>query len=376
MPDEFDLPASTGLTLDNIGDLIAALPAMIGFVPYRSLIVAALTRSSRPTSPQIGVVSRLDLPRPGDRTDTEAVIRVTCLCSDANAVAALAFIVDERMSGPSIEAASVDRYRPLHVALEQRLAVRDIDLIGTWCVSEIAAGGAWWNLSSPRQHGIVSDPTASPVAVQTVLHASAIYRHRNELVSVIAIDAALRDQVERLLPEVAAEAHQRFVRALHINNPDADTRMALWRVMDVLKRADDVSAPSPRELAEVTVALRDSRVRDALLGAPDGPYCAAAERVWTILTRALSGPDRAGAATMLAFHAYLRGDGVLAGVALDAALAADPEHRLAFLLDYGLRSAMHPDRLQRLVQSGVEIAAELRIDIGAQRPDPATAVER
>ncbi|MFI1917205.1 DUF4192 family protein [Nocardia sp. NPDC020380] len=72
MPDEFDLPASTGLTLDNIGDLIAALPAMIAFVPYRSLIVAALTRSSQPTSPQIGVVSRLDLPRPGDRTDTEA----------------------------------------------------------------------------------------------------------------------------------------------------------------------------------------------------------------------------------------------------------------------------------------------------------------
>ncbi|WP_152649417.1 DUF4192 domain-containing protein [Nocardia seriolae] len=376
MSDEFDLPVSADLAVDIIGDLIAALPAMIGFVPYRSLVVVALMRSSQPASHTIGVVSRLDLPRPGDRSDAEAATRMARLCSDSNAVAALAFIVDDRMPVPSPDRPTGTGYRPLHDALEQQLAACDIAFVGTWCVREIAAGGLWWSLSQARQTGIVPDPAASPVAVQRVLQASALYRRRSEVVDVVAIDTTSRDQVAQLLDEVAAEAHQRFVRALRIDNPDAYTRMALWRVMAVLKRAGDLGPYSPRDLAEVAVALRDSTVRDALFGVPNGSYCAVAERLWTMLTRALSGPDRAGAATMLAFHAYLRGDGVLAGVALDAALAADPEYRMAFILDYALRTAMHPDRLQRVVRSGVGIAADLRVDIVAAQPDSARAVER
>ena len=46
---------------------------------------------------------------------------------------------------------------------------------------------------------------------------------------------------------------------------------------------------------------------------------------------------------LLAFSAYARGDGPLAGVSLDAALRCDPTHRMAGMLDTALQSGMRPE---------------------------------
>lgn len=376
MSQQFDLPESGDHTITNVGDLVAALPAMIGFVPHRSLVVVALDRPTQAAPRrQVSVVCRLDLPRAGDRTNAEAATRIALTCRRSNAGTALAFIVGEHVSKPAT-ALTAGIYRPLHRMLEQQLAAVGITLAGIWYVTEVSASGSWWNIADPQENGSVPDPKASPVAARAVLDASTIYGCRAEAVDAIAIDPTLRDEVARLLPDVVADAHQRFVRALQINNPDAYIRMALWRVMAVLKQPDTFAPHRPGDLAEVAAALRDSTVRDALFGVAAGAYDAAAERLWTTMTRALSGTDRAEAATMLAFHAYLHRNGALAGIALDAALTADPDHRMANLLAMGLQTAMPPERLQRLVHCGIGIAADLRIDIGVAQPGSATAVDR
>jgi hypothetical protein len=49
------------------------------------------------------------------------------------------------------------------------------------------------------------------------------------------------------------------------------------------------------------------------------------------------------ALTTLAWIAYLQGDGGFAGIAVDRALEADPDHRFAQLLDRALNVPVNPD---------------------------------
>ncbi|WP_034239994.1 DUF4192 family protein, partial [Saccharomonospora iraqiensis] len=79
-----------------------------------------------------------------------------------------------------------------------------------------------------------------------------------------------------------------------------------------------------------------------------GARAAAAERLWLALSRNTPAPHRARPLTLLAYSAYVRGEGVLAGMALSEALEADPEHVLAQLLSRALDHALPPDTLARL----------------------------
>ena len=53
--------------------------------------------------------------------------------------------------------------------------------------------------------------------------------------------------------------------------------------------------------------------------------------------------------------AYLRGDGPLAGIALEAVLAENPHHRMAGMLDTALQSGVRPDEIRELL-SGIPSA--------------------
>ncbi|MEV6099437.1 DUF4192 domain-containing protein [Nocardia sp. NPDC051981] len=223
-------------------------------------------------------------------------------------------------------------------------------------------------LSTRNSTGTFPDPAASPLALGHTNTDRAIHRSRGELTDLVTTDTALRDRVAALLPTAAADATRRFTRNARIGDPAADTRQTLWRVVNAIKSCTPHKTPALPLLAEVAVALRDSTIRDVMFGVAAGMYAPQAEHLWSILTRALPDPDRAEAATLLAFHAYLRDAGPLAGIALEAALTSDPEHRMAQLLDIGLTHGMAPARLRRLCESGISAAAALRIDIGAPQP--------
>src|SRR5262249_60782180 len=75
---------------------------------------------------------------------------------------------------------------------------------------------------------------------------------------------------------------------------------------------------------------------------------AAAERLWLALVRAPPAPERAEPAALLALTAYLRGDGGLASVALEAALLACPHHSLSGLLRAALDGGMPPELLREI----------------------------
>ena len=78
-------------------------------------------------------------------------------------------------------------------------------------------------------------------------------------------------------------------------------------------------------VARLACALTDPQVRDTLYALAVGDDAGQAEALWALLARTLPVPWRVEALVLLAFSAYVRGDGPLAGVSLEAALRCDPE---------------------------------------------------
>ena len=85
--------------------------------------------------------------------------------------------------------------------------------------------------------------------------------------------------------------------------------------------------------------------------------------MWASLTRTLPAPWRVEALVLLAFSAYARGDGPLAGVALQAALEVDSTHRMAGMLDAALQAGMRPDRIRELALTGYKLAERLGVQM-------------
>lgn len=350
------------------GELIAALPALVGFAPQRSLVVAVLragvTHGERPV---IEALARFDL-APETRQRARVSMFTACIaqiCAVEQAAEVLVIVVDDRLSGPSVADADADADADALVAsLDKRLGRRGIEVGGGWAVRGIEAGARWWSLFDREQRGEVPDPTASPVTLAHVLEGRPIRRSRAELTALVEADTVRQGEVAVLLPAALAMARDRFTRAVTHGDLDGYRRNALEFVLWQIAHVESGAVPTVPEIAELVAALRDRAVRDTMFALAVGDHAAAAESLWLALVRALSGPDRAEVAALLGYSAYIRGDGPFAGIALDAALLADPFHPMAILLETSLRAGMRPEALRRLARSGYDTAACLGIELG------------
>ncbi|MEV6138150.1 DUF4192 domain-containing protein [Nocardia sp. NPDC051990] len=370
-----DHTAADRLHVDDPGELIAAVPAMVGFTPRRSLVVAVLKDAPNPgSSPIIDAVLRFDL-KPCGRSQrrlaaayAQAVAQI-CATSTQGSTKVLAVIVDDRVREPHRNprhgATVTGPWAALVAAFARRLAQQEVFLEGAWAVRAIEKDQQWWSLLETNRHGVLPDPAASLVTVAHVLNGRPIRSDRSELTDLVAPDDDLVAQVIALLDSADARALERYETAVRRGDPDGYHRRALELVLWQIADTDSGEALTASACAELAAALRDRTVRDSLFALAVGEHAAAAaENLWAALTRALPGSDRADAATLLAYSAYLRGDGPLAGIALQTALDADPAHSMAILLATALHTGMRPDTLRRLAYSGLGIAADLGIDLG------------
>ncbi|MFR9750332.1 DUF4192 domain-containing protein [Nocardia sp. 004] len=352
--------------MDDPGDLIAAVPAMLGFTPERSLVVFVL-RHEVAGPAVVEAVVRFDL----DAHDTPATT-VARICAQDGATEVLAVVVDDRVPETDSDRRHCAARHPADGhrgdvsadTLGRQLAAYGISLGGVWAVRAIEAGQRWWALAGPDRHGMLRDPAASLVAVSHVLDGRPIRGFRSELVELVAVDPQAHTEVAVYLENELALARERYAPAARRGDPNRYSRQALEDVLWQIANIESGAVLMAAEIAKLAVALRDRTVRDIMFALAVGDHAVAAETLWGILTRALSGRDRAEAATLLGFSAYVRGDGPLAGIALDAALDADPEHPMAVLLDTALRLGMRPDQMRRLARSGYRIAAGLGVDLG------------
>lgn len=319
------------------GDLIAALPHLLGFVPVESVIVMAL----HPPRHRIGLTLRADLD--SERYD-EQVARLLARRIDHERPAAAAVIVVTD-SGDDVgdlpRRGLVDR-----LAAAIRVPVRD---------ALLSRHGRWWSYlcadgTCCPPEGSPVDPTsaaATALAAAHALHGRGVLPDREAVLRSVApvagvLAASMRQAVDRMSPVVAGlPSAERLDRTLGL-------------VGDLLVRYDD-----PRlhvgedDAAFLLLSCHDVRVRDAVLGRGSGgsPDETLLRLVGDVARRAMP-PIDAPICTMWAWLAYVDGDGVLATAAVERALASDPAYSLARLLCSAIEAQLHPDTLRRAMRSG------------------------
>jgi uncharacterized protein DUF4192 len=330
--------------------LIAALPAVLGFVPEKSLVLVSLGDG------ELGSVLRVDLAE--DLTDR--IPHLAEVAAAAETDAAIAVIVDA--DGAHCPGCN-DEHRQLCDALAEALSRHDIQLWAAHVVDRIERGGRWHCVDGCGSCGPIDDPTASPLAAAAVLDGRRLYPRRADLQAVIAVDDPARS-VE-LAGAVEQQAARR--RVAHRADPTRCARRDVEHAMAAASRVASGQALPDAELAELGCGLTDVEVRDTLYALAVGETGGEVESLWALLARTLPPPWRVEALVLLAFSAYARGDGPLAGVALEAALRCEPDHRMAGMLDTALQSGIGPERIRELAVTGYRLAKRLGVRLPPRR---------
>ena len=105
--------------------------------------------------------------------------------------------------------------------------------------------------------------------------------------------------------------------------------------------------PDSATAARLLVALRDRGARDAVLDAVDREAADQRLTLWSCLVRAAPNDLLAPVASVLAFHAWLAGDGALAWCALERAAEGEPSCSLADVVAEALEQALPPSLWHR-----------------------------
>lgn len=332
--------------LNRPGVLIAALPAVLGFVPEKSLVLVTVDRG------EMGCVMRVDLS--GELVDS--LEHLADVAAAARPDSAIAVVIDEE--GFNCRMCN-DDHRALADQLTTVLAERGIELLAAHVVDRVAAGGRWHCADSCGNAGTVEDPSASPMAVAAVLDGRRLYARRAELLQVIELADATR--TDALADVIAGREWDPALR------PDNAARADIEAAMAAAARVADAAELGDEELARLAWALTDLRVRDTLYALAVGETAGQAESLWAALSRTLPEPWRVEALVLLAFSAYARGDGPLAGVSLEAALRSDPTHRMAGMLDTALQSGLRPEKIRDLAITGYRLADRLGVQLPPMR---------
>ncbi|HZN83340.1 MAG TPA: DUF4192 domain-containing protein [Mycobacterium sp.] len=332
--------------LNRPGVLIAALPAVLGFVPEKSLVLVTVDRG------EMGCVMRVDL---SDELQ-HSLAHIADVAAAAKPDSAIAVVIDE--DGASCRMCN-DEYRELADRLTTALANRSIELLAAHVVDRVAAGGRWHCADGCGNAGTVDDPSASPLAVAAVLDGRRLYARRAELQEVIEVaNSARADLLAEIIGDRKPDSAER---------PDEAARADIEATIAAAARVADAVELDDDELARLAWALTDLRVRDTLYALAVGENAGQAESLWALLSRTLPEPWRVEALVLLAFSAYARGDGPLAGVSLEAALRGDPTHRMAGMLDTALQSGLRPEKIRDLAITGYRLADRLGVQLPPMR---------
>ncbi|MDQ3404891.1 MAG: DUF4192 domain-containing protein [Actinomycetota bacterium] len=402
-------PLNTSLSLDNGGDLVAAVPYLLGFHPADSLVVLALVPDD---GYRVGPVLRIDLPQPDHRARVARQLGATTVAHGADK--ALVLIV----GGGS----GTLTHRDLVDELDRAFDDVGVEIGHALWARTAHVGEQWWCYADPECNGIVPDPDAIPMAAAMAVAGLVKYSTREALADTLApdppgmverratlldaridarlhsadgttchptdfardmtlIDAAIADfdfpdtircpatndpGPPGVNPDQINAVRQGVMPSPKLNDATQQGAGAATATRDNPDRRDvaasQVWAPTRREitypgepvfdddrLVALAIALSHGDVRDACLRITLGPRARSADRLWTRLVRTLPAPERAEPACLLAIGAHLRGEGTLARIALEIAVSANPSHALAGLLFTAVDHCITPAELRNII---------------------------
>ena len=383
---------ATTIRVSEPRELLALLPHQLGFRPQESAVAVSL----RAPRGRVGLIARVDLTDLADVVHGPQLARglVSHLVADGARRAVLVIYTPEDPRFPAGGGAALGSSPGLvRAAAEQfrEAAEPFLPEVGVWVVSR----SGYLSLDCadpgccPRGGRPLRDLDGTEVGAHMVLAGSLIADSRDELARIEPAAAQPRRNATRVAQRARA---RRLVavaagdEALHRWRADG---MAAWREATA-RSGSGGAGMDPALLGRIEASLIDVRVRDAvllalvpgtgdlpertLLGGAGRPVGEIAQGTSAALdavmdTRRGIAPDRtlvgvgvdvlervvahtrtsdqAAALTLLALIAWWRADGARAGVLLDRALGADPDHRLALLLSDALARGLSPGWMRR-----------------------------
>ncbi|WP_461155616.1 DUF4192 domain-containing protein [Saccharopolyspora tripterygii] len=327
------------MSLDSPGDLLAAVPHLVGFYPVDSVIV--LTFRDIHTQPRLAAAMQLDVPSPAVYEGFVAAVRPPLL-ADAG-VEGVIVIVTTAAGDLAIEGLP-------HHALVSRLATLcsevGVPLLQAFWTPQFRAGAPWGSYADPLATGTVADPSSSALGVVAALTGEVTY-------------ASLREMTALLAPQHDEGSAARWRAALDALTDQTtaattgeQTAVGYRLVLETIQVLAEGGAVGEDILIRVLHAIGDKQIRDTVFRTALGPHARAAEGLWITLMRCTpTGPEVVEAAVLLTFSSYVRGDGTLAAIAVERALHLDPDHCFARLLDQALSYGIPPDRIAALAHT-------------------------
>jgi hypothetical protein len=354
-------------------ELIASIPAMLGFPPGRGSVVVLCGETADGGQ---GPVVRMDVDGllgagRGDPDDDElldgdddvdgyhdggpddaSVGRSNPAVDPGPARGLAQFCAREGIGSVHLVVVHEDCVEDYHAGLraedaasafEYWLGVAGTEVAAAYGVGEFAEGAPWVDLFG-MVRGVQLDPDSTQIAA---VHA---YGGR--------VRAGSRDEIDRMYLVRDADACDEDPHELGPPRVDGARRVAEAVVAEAVERHDDAArrlevgeSVDDDELAGIgrdllVIAVRDEiyrRLAQRGLGDGDGRRL-----VWWAVARRRPGRERSVALLLLGAAAYFDGSGVHAWSALSAALDADAGNSLARLLIDSLHAGLSPERLRQV----------------------------
>lgn len=325
-------------------ELIASLPAMLGFPPGPGSVVVMCEDTADGTP---GPVVRMDadgllVDRP-DLDDDEdpavvdegAACGLAHFCSREGVAAVHLVVVHEECADRD---AAAQRAKDAADVFVYRLGMVGTRVKAAFGIGEFAAGAGWVDLFG-MIGGVQSDPDSTEIA--------AVYAFDGRL------RAGSREEIESMYRQRdpdACDVEPERGTPVRLGGRSA-VAGAVARHDDAVRRMEAGEEIDDDTLTDIGSALLDFAVRDEVYGrlARRGLADEDGRRsLWWALARRRPGRERSVALTLLGASAYFSGSGVHARAALTAALVANPRNNLAGLILTGLDNGLAPERLRQV----------------------------
>jgi hypothetical protein len=329
-------------------DVLAVVPHLLGFHPGNSLVVMGV---GRPRA-RVQLAFRYDLPDPPD------AVHATDIAEHAAEV-----LRHRRLStvigvgyGPGA------LVTPVADALAAALRQAGLRLHELMRVED----GRYWSYlcQNPEccpAEGVPFDVRANPAAAAMTVAGLVAYPDRAALAGTVApVTGAAARSMEQATDRARERAADLIAQA---SAPGAgrparllvdEGRRAVQEAIDTYRAGGRLLADEP--VAWLTVVLAHLAVRDDAWARMDAEYRAAHLRLWTDVVRRATPAYLPAPASLLAFTAWQSGEGALANIAIDRALAADPGYSLAQLLR-DIMDAGVPPSAARVPMTPEQVAA-------------------
>ncbi|MEZ2121152.1 DUF4192 domain-containing protein [Corynebacterium sp. CCM 9203] len=321
-------------------DLIASIPAFLGFYPTDSLVVTAIfPKPDQPGKSLVGPITRADL------ADDGAVEATLLSLADIGVTVTFAFFVGEGPGGerPGIENAHM---------LCRRAVGHGIQVLAVWWVPEIMSGAPfrkladntapeWGGNPTLRANGVLPD-IATGAAMRELISGSGMLPELSREDALSFFSSVVYGDFGIGVERMTMEAEKRSAQiAEELSRSGTDQARSLLRVMvgrwlselRASPAGDDDVGRDEEALFSVAGLLVRPEIRDLVLGiASEEHHPPALQNAMLVIARMFRGTIRCNALCVYAVTLIAAGRTARVWAALRCAYDEDSGHRLTGLL--------------------------------------------